>query len=256
MSDIEIIPGGPALPLLLVEAFEAERLVFFCGAGISRGTGLPDFHSLTLEAIDRLYGAPNDCPTDPALREAFCTQQYDKALDILERKISGNGLRDFVADRLTEAPTQNPDLPLHRAILDLARRRSAPDGALRGYHLVTTNYDDRFERAGLEPRWIEAAPHLARPRATADRPGYATFLHGRIETEAKAGKRDPACRELILTSADFGNAYLRDGFAARFVLELFREFTVLFIGYSINDPVMRYRGGSANLHSRLSGVSA
>ena len=34
--------------------------------------------------------------------------------------------------------------------------------------------------------------------------------------------------------------YMRDGFAARFVLELFREFTVLFIGYSINDPVMRY----------------
>jgi SIR2-like domain len=33
---------------------------------------------------------------------------------------------------------------------------------------------------------------------------------------------------------------LRDGYAARFVLELFREFTVLFVGYSINDPVMRY----------------
>lgn len=241
MSGIEIIPGGPTLPLPLIEALEAERLIFFCGAGISIGTGLPDFRRLTLEAIDKLDGAPNECPTDPTLRDTFCiTQQYDKALDILERKISGNGLRDFVAERLTAMPTRNPDLPLHKAILTLARRTPAPDGALRGYRLVTTNYDDRFERAGLEPRWIEAAPHLARPRATSDRPGYATFLHGRIETEANADKRDPACRELILTSADFGNAYMRDGFAARFVLELFREFTVLFIGYSIDDPVMRY----------------
>ena len=106
----------------------------------------------------------------------------------------------------------------------------------RGYRLVTTNYDNRFEKAGLPRRWIEAAPRLARP--SAGRSGYATFLHGRIETEAH--KHDPNNTSLVLTSADFGDAYLRDGYATRFVLELFREFTVLFIGYGINDPVMRY----------------
>ena len=238
MSGIEIIPGGSALPLSLVQALEAERLVFFCGAGISMGTGLPDFRRLTLEAIDRLDGAPNMCPTDPALRDAFCiTQQYEKALDILERKIAGNGLREYVADVLTKAPTSSSDLPLHKAILALAKRRPAPDGNPRGYRLVTTNYDDRFELAGLDRRWMESAPHLSRPRGDDERAGYVTFIHGRIEKETS---RDPAHRELVLTSADFGNAYLRDGFAARFVLELFREFTVLFIGYSINDPVMRY----------------
>lgn len=29
MSGIEIIPGGPTLPLPLIEALEAERLIFF-----------------------------------------------------------------------------------------------------------------------------------------------------------------------------------------------------------------------------------
>ena len=47
-------------------------------------------------------------------------------------------------------------------------------------------------------------------------------------------------RDLVLTTRDFGNAYLRHGWAAQFVVEMFREFTVLFIGYSLSDPVMRY----------------
>jgi SIR2-like domain len=59
-------------------------------------------------------------------------------------------------------------------------------------------------------------------------------LHGRI------GEHDPDHRDLVLTTRDFGNAYLRHGWAARFVVEMFREFTVLFIGYSLSDPVMRY----------------
>jgi hypothetical protein len=58
-------------------------------------------------------------------------------------------------------------------------------------------------------------------------------LHGRIDNQ-NGGKN------LILTGADFGRAYLSEGWAARFVTELFREFTVVFVGYSLNDPVMGY----------------
>ena len=46
--------------------------------------------------------------------------------------------------------------------------------------------------------------------------------------------------DLVLTSEDFGQAYMLDGWATRFVVEPFRNFTVLFVGYSLNDPVMRY----------------
>ena len=35
-------------------------------------------------------------------------------------------------------------------------------------------------------------------------------------------------------------AYLTERWAARFVGELFRNYVVCFVGYSINDPVMRY----------------
>ena len=59
-------------------------------------------------------------------------------------------------------------------------------------------------------------------------------LHGRIE-----GANDNG-RELILTSADFDRAYLTERWASRFITELFQYFNVLFIGYSINDPVLAY----------------
>ena len=40
---------------------------------------------------------------------------------------------------------------------------------------------------------------------------------------------------MVLTDADFGRAYLTEGWARRFLVELFRSFTVLFVGYSHND---------------------
>ena len=45
---------------------------------------------------------------------------------------------------------------------------------------------------------------------------------------------------LVVSSGDFGLAYLTERWAARFVSELFRNYTVCFVGYSINDPVLRY----------------
>jgi hypothetical protein len=232
-SDPQFVVGGPRIPSEVIRALEEERLVFFCGAGISIRTGLPNFRDLTLEAIKHIDSAPEDVPVHPAVRDAFGLELYDKALDILEDIEGRRGdLRQFVATRLTRRMRNAQEqLRLHRALLDLARLPPTDQGE-RGYRLVTTNYDNRFEKAGLPRRW----PLLARPQA--NRTGYATFLHGRIETERE--KRDPRHTSLVLTSADFGDAYLRDGCAARFVLELFREFTVLFIGYSINDPVMRY----------------
>ena len=45
---------------------------------------------------------------------------------------------------------------------------------------------------------------------------------------------------MVLTDADFGRAYLTEGWARRFLVDLFRSFTVLFVGYGHNDTVMNY----------------
>jgi hypothetical protein len=45
---------------------------------------------------------------------------------------------------------------------------------------------------------------------------------------------------MVLTDKDFGRAYLTEGWARRFIQDLFLSFTVLFVGYSHDDPVMHY----------------
>jgi SIR2-like domain len=62
------------------------------------------------------------------------------------------------------------------------------------------------------------------------------YLHGLLPKDAD----DSALHRLVLTSGDFGLAYLTERWAARFVSELFRNYVVCFVGYSINDPVLRY----------------
>ncbi len=62
------------------------------------------------------------------------------------------------------------------------------------------------------------------------------YLHGLLpESEDES-----ALHRLVLTSGDFGLAYLTERWASRFVSELFRNYVVCFVGYSINDPVLRY----------------
>ena len=45
---------------------------------------------------------------------------------------------------------------------------------------------------------------------------------------------------MVLTDGEFGRAYLVEGWARRFLVELFRACSVLFVGYSHSDPIMHY----------------
>ena len=62
------------------------------------------------------------------------------------------------------------------------------------------------------------------------------YLHGLLDASPSPDNLDT----LVLSSGDFGRAYLIERWAARFVSELLRRYTVCFIGYSLNDPVLRY----------------
>ena len=97
--------------------------------------------------------------------------------------------------------------------------------------LVTTNFDNRFIEAGVDNRCVDAAPMLPWPKPHAWE--SLVHLHGHISRGVDGAN-------LVLTTADFGRAYLSEGWASRFVTELFREFTVVFVGYSLDDRVMSY----------------
>ena len=226
----ELVAGGPTIPVHLMNELDNGSVVFFCGAGISAGSGsgLPGFEEL----VQHVYEA-NHMKPDAVEREALELEEldpgrrqpkFDKALGLLERpgRLGAQALRLSVIERLSQPPSG--PLDVHEALIALSRRE-------RGVRLITTNFDNRFVDGGLEERFIDAAPKLPVPKPHS----WASLvhLHGRIMSDDDGSN-------LVLTAADFGRAYLTEQWAARFVTELFREFTVVFVGYSVSDPVMSY----------------
>lgn len=225
---VQLVAHGPDIPDSLMREHEEGRVVFFCGAGISYPARLPDFKGLVNNIYSNLEEEKND-----EEQVAFKAKRFDAVIHMLEQRIVGGRLaiRRAVADILKPNLNISGANEMHAALLRLGRRR---DNNIR---LVTTNFDRLFER--VEEKYDQqfnryAAPMLPIPKDT--RWDGLVYLHGLLPEEFDESMLD----HLVLTSGDFGLAYLVERWAARFVSELFRNYTVCFVGYSIEDPVLRY----------------
>ena len=224
---MQFVKRGPDIPGRLLQRHEDGRVVFFCGAGISYPAGLPGFAGMVNELYSRLEIIP-----DPVQVAAMKAKRYDTAVGLLEANIVG-GRR---AVRETLAEILGPDLSspnataTHHALLTLAESRE------RRTRLITTNFDRLFEHAianGHAAAERFQAPLLPVPKS---RWNGLVYLHGLLPEHPTDNNLD----NLVVSSGDFGLAYLTERWAARFVSELLRNFIVCFIGYSIDDPVLRY----------------
>ncbi|MBW8066337.1 MAG: hypothetical protein GJU73_02730 [Ferrovum sp.] len=225
---MQFVSNGPDIPDALLQAHEEGRVVFFCGAGISYPAGLPGFKGL----VEQIY-LLNGTTLSDIERDAFERGQFDATLDLLERRLPGQRLavRSKLAQALKPKLRRKGATDTQAALLRLARSR---EGALR---LVTTNFDRIFHVAAKrtgQAFQAYAAPMLPIPKNS--RWDGLVYLHGLLTETVD----DTALNRLVVTSGDFGLAYLTERWAARFVSELFRNYVVCFVGYSINDPVLRY----------------
>lgn len=224
---MQFVRHGPDIPERLLQAHEDGRVVFFCGAGISYPARLPGFGGL----VQRLFLALS--PTLNAVQQAAIKAgQFDTAIGLLEADIIGGRaeVRRAIASILTPTLSAPNATATHEALLTLGRTR---DGRTR---LITTNFDRLFEEViGVKRLSVERfhAPLLPVPKNRWD---GLVYLHGLLPVSPTASELD----RLVVSSGDFGLAYLTERWAARFVSELFRNYTVCFVGYSINDPVLRY----------------
>ncbi|EFL9677805.1 anti-phage defense-associated sirtuin Dsr1 [Escherichia coli] len=226
---MQFITNGPDIPDSLLQAHEEGKVVFFCGAGISYPAGLPGFGDL----VDNIYQRIGE--TRNALEEAaYKAYQYDTTLELLERRIVGNKqtVRYALSQILKPKVRRKNALTTHNALLQLSQDQG---GRIR---LVTTNFDHLFDIAAknMEKKLTSyLAPMLPVPKNS--RWNGVVYLHGILPHDKK---NHTELNRLVVTSGDFGCAYLTERWAARFVSELFRNYVVCFIGYSINDPVLRY----------------
>jgi hypothetical protein len=225
---MQFITNGPDIPDALLQAHEEGRVVFFCGAGISYPAGLPGFKGL----VEQIYKLNGTVFSDIE-REAFEGGQFDATLDLLERRLPGQRLavRRKLAAALKPSLRRKGAIDSHAALLRLARSREGP------LRLVTTNFDRIFHLAAKrtgQSFQAYAAPMLPIPKNS--RWDGLVYLHGLLPEKSD----DTALNRLVVTSGDFGLAYLTERWAARFVSELFRNYVVCFVGYSVDDPVLRY----------------
>jgi hypothetical protein len=241
---MQFVQDGPNVPPDLVTAQEKGQTIFVCGAGVSRPVGLPLFRGL-VEGVYRELG--EDWNLHVAEREGMTPGgaldgQYDRVLRCLERRLAASdlprnrGMRERIraAVRHVLRPPDDGDLGNHLALLELSRDE---EGRSR---LLTTNFDTLFERAWFERHGVPIASHAgtAMPQPKVAGCTGVLHLHGRLADDLVALNLTET--DLVLTSAEFGDAYLRSGWASRYVYDLVRAYVVVLVGYQADDPPMRY----------------
>ena len=226
-----------ALPVRLLQAHEDGRVVFFCGAGISMPM-LPGFSCLVKRLYNKLKGELTPSQKKElkeGLKEELNAGRPDIAFGLLEAAFDGDRtkVRKTLANIVNSRTKPDKNIIAHECLLKLSKNRK--DESTR---LVTTNFDRLFEETikDQSPQIKRFyAPFLPIPKKQWN---GLVYLHGLLPKGPAQSKLE--LDQLVVSSGDFGLAYLTERWASRFVSELFRNYVVCFVGYSLNDPVLRY----------------
>jgi hypothetical protein len=233
------------IPERLLDSLTKDRLVVFVGAGVSMRAykkqppetcypGFPELAGLIAERLSR------------TITDRDKTFIKDGFIDriIGEWDDTGGDVRQHAA-AILQFNESGQRLILHRAIIRLLAGTPTP-------RIVTTNFDRLLllaleaENLSVDRRWrVAVAPALPPTR----RFSGICYLHGRVN--------EP--QDMVLTDKDIGRAYMDEGWALRFAHNIFQQFDVLFVGYSLEDPPLRYLSlaleGRAEQGSRIAAPS-
>jgi hypothetical protein len=203
-----MIFAGVRLPDQIRIALDEGKLVVFAGAGVSLPppSNLPLFNGLACQICGH--------PSVPPGKE-------DQVLG----KMARNGTDVHVAAaRILCHPKTHPT-ELHRQAL---RIFGSPDKV----RIVTTNFDSHFSAAAVSVFKKRVVKEFYAPALPlGDDFNGIVYLHGSARENPKA---------MVLTDKNFGAAYLTRGWARDFLISLFSQYTVLFVGYSHNDITTTY----------------
>ena len=224
---------GPNIPEELLESRDKGDVVFLCGSGVSIPAGMPGFLGLAKYVFDKL-----NVPQDADLRSLLTLAENEStpeaarpSLDLifnqLQRDYPLGEIDNHVASRLRTK--RHPCVSTHRTVLRLSK---SADGSSQ---IVTTNFDLLFQYKNK--RMAHFVPPTLPDLSSGQPLRGIVYLHGRISQNTT--KRESR-QGFVLSSSDFGRAYLAEGWATRFVRELLDRYTVVLLGYSANDPPIEY----------------
>lgn len=213
--------GSVDIPDGLILAHTEGTLAMFVGAGasIAPPSNLPSFGALARMIAEEAGHSIRE--EDAAALDTLLGNLDDGDTDVHLRTHS-----------ILSAPDSLPN-DLHRAIVSLAE-------ASAKIRIVTTNYDRHLSTVLSANRTVVEEYRAPALPVGNDFDGVA-YIHGTLTQEP---------RKLIVTDRDFGQAYLTDAWASRFLERMFHSYTALFIGYSHDDVVMRYLARGLGPHTK------
>ncbi len=233
---MRFISDGPAIPDFLLEQRDLGKVVFLCGAGVSIPAGMPTFVELTRLVVARL--SPTEASGIPQALLPWLDPDSDVpvaariSLDQIFNLLQQEYGRDVIGGLVSECLATTEPAKIRTTEHDLICRISADQHGIP--QIVTTNFDHLFEHALAGNSFRTFVP----PTFPDLRHGVSltgiTYLHGRLSDV------DSGAHEFVLSSSDFGRAYLAQGWATSFIRQLLMKYTVVLLGYQAEDPPVKY----------------
>lgn len=212
------------VPDRLVEAARSGDLVVFAGAGVSmqEPVCLPSFNRLVEEIKSEVDPGNRSRARGQRLANdgSVYTETPEQYLSYLDAQT--HEVKQACGSILSCKESERNTTDLHRSITRLF------PGAIP-IRIVTTNFDNCFE-AAFEECGETSNSYVAPALPYGDKFSGLVHLHG------VADKPD----SMVLLAEDYGRAYVTNGWASRFLVDLFQKYTVLFIGYSCGDTPVDY----------------
>lgn len=245
-------PGLANIPERLLLAHSKGEVLFIVGAGVSTDSGLPDFRKLVVEVYEELDSAVHyvisrippgrkkcEEPDLSGLQDfqkaevrRFQKREYDVVLGMLERRLEEHENAQSPV-RLQIKKKLRPDglkpAPIHRDLMRLADRGGTVT-------IVTTNFD----------LLLEAAARNIRPRiqtytlGSIPRPTRRQEFNGVLHVHGALNRNPQKTSDLIISDRDLGEYYLRRRVVPDLIYDAARLFHLVLVGYTANDPPMRY----------------
>ena len=228
------IKKTPDIPDRILSAASSGRLVVFIGAGVSRIIGCPSWQDFALKYLKYLH------------EEKKCINYYEyKNLSKLDSK----KLLSICRKILEKEKIPSPDIKSFlNAKKELKEKYTIYENLYKFNAVyVTTNYDDYLDRVAEKPKSEIPSVTNSTLSSTIKKEqskkneiiysqeklltsklldsGNVIHLHGSIKDE----------RNLIMTIVDYMEYYKNDDRPAVFLEEMFNKYTVLFVGYGLEE---------------------
>jgi len=260
---MRFVPDGPDIPNDLIKEWRDGDVLFLAGAGVSVPSNLPLFEGLVLGVYDilgdELYSVLKSvrkrrsraaqqkildgtrlAPESLVEASLFLDKQFDRLFSALEKlydtdargKLKTRRVRNAV-EKILGTATHNKT---HEDLLRLSFARSTRGDRSSICRIVTTNFDLLFESAWTHE--FKGHP-LAFDARMAPRPGAHNFC-GVIHLHGALDGTDMQQSNYVLSSRDFARVYLRSGVIGNYIYDLMRRYRLVLVGYSADDPPMRY----------------